>query len=221
MRHDEDYDESYRRNPAVFGDAPGPMLRDRVALLNQALPVLDLGAGQGRHTLHLARAGLGADAVDPSAVAVETIRKAAAAEGLDVRVTAGSFNTFEPARAPYGAILLFGLVQILTWEELAELRQRVDTWTAPGSLLFITAFSASDAACERHRQTWQQIGPNSFADQRGQRREVRTYLEEGQVLDLFPSFEAIHHWEGLGPEHRHGEEPPERHMRIEAVLKRS
>ena len=32
------------------------------------------------------------------------------------------------------------------------------------------------------------------------------------------SFDAVHLWEGLGPEHRHGDGSPERHGKVEAVL---
>jgi hypothetical protein len=64
-------------------------------------------------------------------------------------------------------------------------------------------------------QQWDSIGKHSFGDGQG---NLRTYLEAGQILDLFVDYRVVHHWEGLGPEHRHGDGPLERHALIEAVF---
>ncbi len=146
------YDDSYTQSSALFGSDPEPMLVRHWRGLDRVRPVLDLGAGQGRHALWLARQGI-----------------------------------------------------------------RVERWTAPGSLLFITAFSSEDDSCERLSQTLEQLGPRSFVTADG---EPRTYLEPDQILTLFPDCTPVHHWEGLGPEHRHGDGDPERHHMIEAVLRR-
>ena len=47
-----------------------------------------------------------------------------------------------------------------------------------------------------------------------------TFLEPGEIVDLFRFLEVVDHQEFLGPEHRHGDGPPERHGRAEAVLRR-
>ncbi len=55
---------------------------------------------------------------------------------------------------------------------------------------------------------------------RSPRDRGRTYLESGELAALFPDFELVHSWDGLTPEHRHGDGPPERHGRAEAVFRR-
>ena len=49
---------------------------------------------------------------------------------------------------------------------------------------------------------------------------VRTYLEPGELPKLFRGFSVVHYEERLGPEHRHGDGPPERHALAEAVMRR-
>jgi hypothetical protein len=83
--------------------------------------------------------------------------------------------------------------------------------------VFITGFTVLDASFARYSQTWKTIGKNSFADGQG---NLRTYLEAGQILHLFNDYEVVHHWEGVGPEHRHGNRPIERHAMTEVVLQR-
>lgn len=96
---------------------------------------------------------------------------------------------------------------------------RIFNWTEPGSLLFITAFGTDDPSCSRLAETVGASGKNSFAPPGGERR---TFLEPGEVRDLFPNWRALHHWEGMGPDHRHGPDGPvHHHALIEAVLQRT
>jgi cyclopropane fatty-acyl-phospholipid synthase-like methyltransferase len=213
-----DYDKAYGTTPDFFGTEPDAVLVRHWELLETSRPVLDIGCGQGRNTLFLARKGLQVDALDPSRVAVETVAKIAARENLPVHTIQSDFYYFAPAHARYSGILVFGLIPELQWETIDSLVEAVTCWIAPAGLLWVTAFTTSDPAFAHQEATWEELATNSF---RGPEGQIRTYLLPGQVQELFPGFEAIDVWEGLGPEHRHGEGPPERHARTEAVFRRT
>ncbi len=214
----KEFDDAYRETADYFGHEASPILRDHNHRLEPNLPVLDIGAGQGRHALLLARAGFTVDAVEPSAVAVETVAAIAAREQLPIRTHHGGFAQFAPPATPYGGVLLLGILQLLSWEEIRLLLERIESWTAAGSLIFVTAFSTADPAYGRRMAGSRRVGRNSGRDQAGQ---VWTYLEPDEILQLLPGYAVVHHWEGLGDEHRHGEGPLERHASIDAVLRRS
>ncbi len=209
------YDEAYKKTPDLFGPEPEALLRKFVREMDKSRPVLDIGAGQGRNALFLAREGFAVHAIDPSKAAVESIAAAAAKENLPIRTKRCGFETFVPGTsipgtAAYSGVLLFGLVQILTLKSIGLLVGKASDWTGPGGLVFVTAFTTADPA---------------FKEGRG---GMKTYLEPGEILELFAGlaaeiaggFEVVHHWEGPGPEHRHGDAPPERHARAEAVFKK-
>jgi integrase/SAM-dependent methyltransferase len=212
------YDEDYASIPHLFGAEPDPLLELFAPLIDCGARVLDIGAGQGRHALYLARRGIDVDALEPSRVAAATLREASRRGAFPIRVVAESFDRFEPDEDGYGAVLVFGLIQILTWAEIDELLERVRRWARPGGLVFATAFTVRDAAFARHAAEWQRIGRNSFRSESG---EVRTYLRPGEALDLFAGFATVHHEQRLGPVHRHGDGPEERHARIEYVGRRA
>ena len=67
------YDEAYRKTEDYFGPGATSVLRKHYHLIGKDRPVLDIGAGQGRNTLFLARKGFAVDALDPSQVAIDTI----------------------------------------------------------------------------------------------------------------------------------------------------
>jgi cyclopropane fatty-acyl-phospholipid synthase-like methyltransferase len=211
------YDETYKNTKNNFGAEPEPILRNNYRRINTSRPVLDIGAGQGRNAFFLARKGFTVDAIDPSKVATETISAIAAQEGLSIRTHQCAFDTFVPQVVFYSGILIFGIIQILSWEAIDLLREKVKHWTHEGSLVFITGFTVADPSFTRYSQTWKTIGKNSFADEQG---NLRTYLEAGEILRLFSEHEVVYHWEGMGPEHRHGNSPIERHAMTEVVLQR-
>jgi cyclopropane fatty-acyl-phospholipid synthase-like methyltransferase len=211
------YDETYRNTANNFGAGPEPILQKYYQSINTSRPVLDIGAGQGRNALFLAREGWTVEVIDPSTVAIETISARAAQEGLAIQSHQCGFERFVPQVDCYSGMLIFGVLQILPWETIDLLRERIAQWTRQGSLVFITGFTVTDASFIRYSQTWKPIGKNSFAGEQG---DVRTYLEAGEILQLFSEYDVVYHWEGMGPEHQHGNSPIERHAMTEVVLQR-
>ncbi|MGD9549220.1 MAG: methyltransferase domain-containing protein [Candidatus Krumholzibacteriia bacterium] len=177
--------------------------------------VLDIGAGQGRNALFLARRGFDVHTLEPSNVAATALGALAGRENLPFSVFTDPFGAFHPPVPSYAGILVFGLIPDLRRGEITDLAGRVRRWSCPGALLWVTAFTTEDPAYPKWKTGTEEIDPRSFRRPDGR---VRTYLEPGEILRLFPGFSPIHHWEGLGPEHRHGDGQPERHGMAEAVF---
>ena len=186
-------------------------------LIDKAQPVLDIGVGQGRNALFLARNGLTVDAIDTSKVACDTVSAIAEKEKLSVRAFRCCVAEFTPKVDFYSGILLFGLFQDISRNSMDMLIQKIRSWTRQGSLIFVTAFTTKDPSFPVRLKEWKNIGKNSFADKNG---HTATYLEPGEILELFGGYRMIHHWESLGRKHRHGDGPLERHGSVEGVFRR-
>jgi 2-polyprenyl-3-methyl-5-hydroxy-6-metoxy-1,4-benzoquinol methylase len=212
-----DYDRVYAENMHHFGDAPDPVLVRFDHQLDRSRPVLDIGCGQGRNAVYLGRQGITVHAFDPSKVAIEQLKLNVTADGFPVFAAVGTFQELRPKESNYGGILVFGLIQELAWKEIGILLRLCREHVAEGGLLFFTCFSTEDPSYALYSQEWEEIGHNSYKNPLG---TIRTFLEHSQILSLIEGFEVVHHWEGLGPEHRHGDGPTERHGRVEAVFKK-
>jgi SAM-dependent methyltransferase len=211
------FDRLYGGVADYFGGDPDELLARLCEKLDPGAPVLDVGAGQGRHALFLARRGHPVDCIDASAVAVEQLRARASKDNLPVRAFTAGFETYSPDVEYYPVILLFGLIQELPRGSIEALMERIDAWTRARSVVLVTAFTTADPGYHDVSRTWRAEGRNSFSNDAG---FVRTFLEKGELNRLFRGWEALHYWEGLGPEHGHGSDPPHRHGRVEAAFRK-
>jgi tellurite methyltransferase len=211
------YDETYSRIENVFGQEPELILKNFYQRMDKSIPVLDIGAGQGRNSFFLARKGFTVDAIDPLKVAVETVAALADKDKLLVRTYHSSLDNLIVPTNIYSGILIFGLIQILSWKSIELLLEKIKNWTKEGSLLFVTEFSTADPSFNKISQAWNKIGKNSFVDEHS---NIRTFLEEGEILGLFKGYEVLHHFEGKGSPHKHGDAPLEQHAMIAVVLQR-
>ena len=209
------YNEYYSINKDAFGKKPEKILVDYAHLLSKQFPVLDIGAGQGRNTAYLSKLNYLVDAIDPSSVSVQTMKEMKAHENLSFNTFHADFKDF-PGDRKYSAILVFGLIQILNWDEIALLKNKIAGWLQKEGLLFITSFTTKDSSFKTIRENSEKIGKNSFLRPGG---EKRTFFEPGEIKKLFKEYKSLYYWEGLGPEHHHGNGPIERHAMVEAVFK--
>ena len=210
------YDDTYKKNPEYFGTEPSPLLVEYCHLIPKPGPVLDIGAGQGRNSLFLAQCGYTVDAAEPSQVGIEAINRIASENHLQIRTHCTGFEDFIPPEVPFGAILLFGVIQVLEWKSINLLIDKIRDWTAPGSHILISAFSVNDPGFDPIAAKYEKLGKNSYRIEDG---TCRTALEPGEIIELFSGLETIYHWEGMGPSHTHGGKQPHRHATVDAVFR--
>jgi SAM-dependent methyltransferase len=211
----EDYDSAYEKDEALFGSKESHLLKQCAEFIPDGARVLDLGVGQGRNALPLARQGYHVTGIDTSQVSVDTVNRLAAEENLPVKAHLQDFLNYEPDRS-FDVVLCFGLMQIQDLAGCASLVDRLHHWTKPGGTLFLTTWHMEDPSFDMLCKEWERRSGRSFRSPDGEMS--RLFLEKGEILKLFFRWEVIHHWEGLGKLHKHGLGKRERHGEVEAVL---
>jgi SAM-dependent methyltransferase len=218
------FDDLYRETPDFFGAEPSRLVARFHDFIRRGSFVLDIGVGQGRNALFLARKGVSVEGVDVSAVGLEDTQRAAEAEGLPIGLHRVDIIEFSPhvmsagrGRA-YDAVLALGIVPVLSRENVDILFRRIDSWTRPGGLVFVSAWSSLDARFSEYESDpdWERSGPASFRRRDG----VRTFLRPNEILSLLPGYQIVHHHEGPCPDHRHGEGPPEQHEMADLLARK-
>lgn len=155
------------------GRAPGlpePFFDELLALLPRGL-ALDVAAGTGRHSLAMARAGMKVVAIDHSAVALETLGRAACAAGLCVWPIAAELEELPIPAEKYDVVVNINFLD----RALVPVLKRA---LKPGGLMLFETFLVDQAAL-------------------GHPRNPAYLLEHHELRALLGEFELIRYREGL------------------------
>jgi tellurite methyltransferase len=104
------WDKTYNRKDYVFGKDPAEFLVKHVAQLPKGL-ALDIAAGEGRHSVYLAKKGFQVDAVDISSVGLRKASKLAAENGVKIKTVNADLNKYKIQPDHYAVILNFYYLQ--------------------------------------------------------------------------------------------------------------
>jgi SAM-dependent methyltransferase len=137
------------RTPPLFGAHPDTKIMELAASLGSPSEVtaLDVGAGTGRNTIPLAKAGYATDAVELAPALAQVLREDVEKAGLAVRVFEG--NALDPELpVPRGHYKMVVLAEVVAshFRSVAELRtlfERAAEWLAPGGTLLFSLFLTS------------------------------------------------------------------------------
>ncbi len=164
----EFWDKRYADNNYVYGKAPAQSLAQNIDYFGSPMRILDVGMGEGRNAVFLARKGHQVVGVDISPVAINKARQLARESDVRIETVVSSMNKYNPAPGSFDAIICYYYVD-------KDIHAKFMEWLRPGGLLFYEAY------------TKRQKGRGDSSYQ----------LEEGEVLGLFPGLRVLKYEEPL------------------------
>ncbi len=137
------WDQRHAAGDPIESPEPDPTLVDEIASLPPGR-ALDLGAGDGRNAIWLARRGWQVTAVDFSGVAIERARARAEAGGVNVDWQLADLLEWSPEARAYDLVTLF-FIHLPGAERRAVYARAADA-VAPGGTLLIVAHDRANLA---------------------------------------------------------------------------
>ena len=132
-----DYEALYRDTPDALGEMSAVLLRAFKPLIGRDLRVLDIGCGQGRDALPLARMGFSVFGVDWAPSGIRDMINAAEIEGLDVTGTVADVRSFLPT-GHFDVLLIDRTLHMLLPDEQTTVLRRLLGHCANAKWLFIS-----------------------------------------------------------------------------------
>lgn len=159
------YDKQYQTETTLFGE-PYPEFIDFVqknAL--QGGRALDIGCGQGRDALMLARHGYHVTGVDASRVGIEQMLAQAKAEKLSVNGVVADFYAHDPAET-YDAIVLDSILHFEKADKAKEINllDKLSACLNVNGYLFVFVHKSAKKEKELHNWLQTKIGLFSMAE---------------------------------------------------------
>lgn len=131
-----DYEKLYKEGLGVCGDPSPEFVRFFEGFHGKQMTVLDLGCGQGRDTLMIARMGHEVVGVDSSPTGIAQIMEAVNSEGLMIEGIVADIRTYKPDRT-FDVVVLDRVLHMLPShnERLVVLQVAADCTTPSGHIL--------------------------------------------------------------------------------------
>jgi tellurite methyltransferase len=167
------WDQRYSRPTFVFGKSPVKFLAENYQYIPFEGTVLDMGMGEGRNAVFLAQKGYKVTGIDISSVAVKKAYFLAQEFGVKFKGVVASLEEYKIAPQSFDAIVCFYYVD-------RSLIEKMKGWLKPGGVLIYEAFTTRE-----------------FARVKGSEREKSNYLQEQELLRLFPNMRVLKYEEPL------------------------
>jgi tellurite methyltransferase len=154
----EIYEKRYDQEEYYWGTKPSSICsRVSEMLANKPLKVLDIGCGEGRDVVSLARKGHRVAAFDTSPKGIEKALRLAERAGVTIRAFTADINTFRLTEE-FDVILSTGVFQYIPQDLRMEIIGNYRKFTTPGGLNAFAVFvdkpfipRAPDAETTAHR----------------------------------------------------------------------
>lgn len=169
----EFWDKKYSDETYVFGKAPAKFLSKNFGYIPKRAKVLDMGMGEGRNAVFLARKGYKVTGIDISSVAVKKALLLAKEFGVRISTIVASMKKYKIPKGSFDAIICFYYVDRTLHDKMVE-------WLKPGGLLIY----------ESHTDLQRKIEGNEHYDK-------RYLLRPGELLTMFPGMKILKYEEPL------------------------
>jgi len=156
---EEEYAKARKEGRLTRGTGPREVVKVATKYLpkGENLQALDLGAGEGQNSIHLAKNGFHVIALEKSPTGVQQIKEEARKAGLEekVRVLHADIKRlpFGPATATarFDSILATGILHFLNRQQAEKLLRQMEAMTKPGGLHIIAAYTTKGDFYEQNK----------------------------------------------------------------------
>lgn len=191
----EQFNTIYSANPGYYGTRVPRDFRDFLAGRSVgSLNCLDLGAGQGRYSLHLARVGARVRAVDYSPVAMAQLAGKAGAERLAISTEVADLRGYDFPVGECDLIVCSTVLDHLDDACRPRLAAAIADALRPGGLVYCEVFTTADPG-------WRRQPGSAVSETAG---PVRHYFAAGELRGLFPRLTSLVYREVLRQDRAHG-----------------
>lgn len=170
------WEETYKDDTVfTFGNQPNQSITAIENLLDKSGRVLDVGCGDGKNSLYLAKQGLrNIDAFDLSVNAIEKLRRLAVAHSLEINAWTGNLCSFSFEKE-YSLIMSFGTLHFVSKNDWHNFIMKSKKATAVGGFHIMQLFT-------------NQVPPSPdiapFAIGLADDGEIRKLYEDWEIIDF-------------------------------------
>ncbi|MFA5748135.1 MAG: methyltransferase domain-containing protein [Candidatus Absconditabacterales bacterium] len=204
------FNSNYSKKNLFWGEKPNRLLNN-ITEFKKNSKVLDLGTGEGKDSIYLAKLGFDVTGVDISRPGIDKLNNIIKQNKLNVKTIVEDIRNFE-FNETYDIVLCFTVLQLLNLYEINEMIKKIQDHTNTSGINIITSFTKNNPnkQCPYTNKdgTYQQyyLFDNN---------ELKNYYEKDK-------WKILHYDEYETPYHKHGDiEEEHKHEMVAIIAKKT
>lgn len=197
------FNQVYKKNNNAWGESQNKLLDIIMPNLRLGSTFLDLGCGQGKDSLFMAKNNFKVTAIDSSEVAINQLNKVAESEGLkNLETITTDIRDFQIEKNKYNIIYGSNVLQFLKKDEAEKIIETIKENVAQSGFIILTSFTTDDPSYDKTK-------------------ENRAFFEPKEMLNFFKDFKIIHYFENIVIDQGHASVPgPHRHGVVRIIAQK-
>lgn len=190
------FNEVYRKEANLyFGQAPSATLKYLMELkLISDGDVLDLGCGEGRESLFLARRGFKAVAIDLSKYGISKLKKIKEKENLSIRCIVKDIMKYEYPSDTFDLVVGTTILDHIDVRKISRVVNGIKRTLKQGGYVSLTVFTTTDPGNKRKADL-----PASNCSE-----YVKHYFKPNELLTYFIDLHIVYYSDTIEFDDRHG-----------------
>lgn len=200
------WQKQYKQKKFYWGLKPDPLL---VKFL-KSIPggtILDIGAGEGRNSIFLAKKNFKVEAIDKITEGLIKCKKFAKQKGFSIKTRVCDIKKFNFKKNKYSLIIAIASLDFLKKSEIKKIIFKIKQSLQKGGIIYIVAFTVQDPIYKNLAKIQKPIEVNTFYSER--LGCYRHFFAHNELKKLFKEFTILHYQEYIKKDahpdpHSHG-----------------
>ncbi|MBD3282022.1 MAG: methyltransferase domain-containing protein [Candidatus Portnoybacteria bacterium] len=210
------WQKEYKQKDFYWGLLPNPVLSKFINIIPKG-KALDVGAGEGRNSLFLARSGFEVDAIDKLSEGLKKCEKIAKDNNLLINTQKCDIKDFKFAKEKYSIVLGINVLDFLKKSEIEAIIKKMKESLIKEGFILLSVFSIKDPMYKAIKERkLKEVEKNTFFLPKY--KIYRHFFTKKEIKEILSDFKTIYLKEKRVKDTGHGE--PHFHNIIQLLAKR-
>lgn len=183
------WEKEYKKAKFYWGLKPDARLVEIVKYAPKGI-ALDIGAGEGKNSIFLARNGFKVEAIDKIKEGLKKCQKIAQKYNLPIKMRVIDIKKFRFSKKKYSLIFSIASLDFLKFSEIKKIMLRIKESLITGGIVYLSVFTTKDPLFDRIKQlNFKQVEKNTFYFPKG--KFYRHFFNKNEIKKNFSNFKII------------------------------
>jgi len=182
------WNKEYKKEKFYWGTKPEVGLKEVLRYAPKGI-ALDIGAGEGRNSIFLAKNGFRVEAIDKNEEGLKKCKKLAQRYNLRLKTKIANVRKFKFVRNKYSLIVAVASLDFLKFSEIKKIFLQIKKSLKKEGVFYLIVFSIKDPAFQKCKKKLKMIEKNTFYLPKF--KTSRHFFEKKELLNLLRNLKIV------------------------------